>query len=77
MSNAVEATRLRGLMERYERLDVEIAELQEAQKEILQEVKGAGFDKKVFMDCVKARRQDTIAREEAKSIFELYMDAVK
>lgn len=77
MENATSVTALRGFIERYERLQQDAAEIAETQKELLAELKGQGYDKAVFLDVIKARKQDSAARAERSAIFNLYMSAVQ
>lgn len=67
--------RLRSSIERYERVERERAECDEMLKEILAEVKGAGFDTALFKETVKVRKQDKGARAEKASLLDLYLEA--
>lgn len=75
--NSTAQSQLKALIERYERLAVEKAEIEETQKEVLAEVKGLGFDKAVFLEAIKVRKQDQTARAERGAILSLYLEAAK
>src|SRR3954465_3069858 len=75
-SATVAAGQLRAFVERIERLDEEIKELNADKSELYQEAKSSGFDAKVLRKVVAARRMDTAERQEADAIFDLYMTAL-
>lgn len=70
------AGELRQFVERYERLDAEKADISEAQKEVMSEAKGRGYDTKVLRKLIALRKKspDEISEEEA--ILELYREAL-
>ena len=59
----VAGDQLRDIVERIERVEEEIRELNEAKKEIFQEAKSNGFDAKVLREIVRLRKQDQQERE--------------
>ena len=63
----VAGDQLRAIVERIERVEEEIRELNEAKKEIFQEAKSNGFDAKVLREIVRLRKQDQQEREERES----------
>lgn len=67
---------LRSVVERIERLDAEIAEIQEARKEVFAEAKGNGFDTKALRKLVAVRRLDPAKRAEDEAILDLYEHAL-
>jgi uncharacterized protein (UPF0335 family) len=69
-------SQLRSVVERVERLDAEIAEIQEARKEVFAEAKGNGFDTKALRKLVVLRRMDPEKRAEGEAILDLYEHAV-
>ena len=69
----VAAGQLRDFVERIERLEEEIKELNADKSEIYKEAKLDGFDVKVLRKVVEARRMDRAERMEVESIFDLYM----
>ena len=54
----VAGDQLRAIVERIERIDEEIRELNEGKKEIYLEAKGNGFDVKILREVVRVRKQD-------------------
>lgn len=72
----VTADELRQYVERYEQLDSEKADVSTRQKELIAELKGRGYDSKVFKKIVSLRKRkaDDVAEEEA--VLELYKQAL-
>lgn len=68
---------LRALVERIERLEEEIAELNSDKSEIYKEAKSNGFDAKIIRKVVAARREDPAARQEEDALFDMYMAALE
>lgn len=78
MSNEPEiaGTQLRSIVERIERVDEEIAELNGDKKEIYAEAKGNGYDVKVLRKVIALRKRDLDERKEEEAVLDLYMQAV-
>ena len=79
MSDAVAgivADRLRGLVERVERLHEERKALSEDIRDIFAEAKSAGFDVKAMKLVIARRRVDSAAIEELDTLVELYTRAL-
>lgn len=74
--NPTTAAQLRSIVERIERLEAEIAALNEDKKEVYAEAKANGFDVKIIKRVVALRRQDAAERIEAENLIYLYMAAV-
>ena len=72
----VTADELRSFIERYERLESEVKDIKDSQKEVMAEAKGRGYDTKVMRKVIalRKRNRDDIANEEA--ITEMYMQAL-
>jgi uncharacterized protein (UPF0335 family) len=72
----VTAGELRQFIERYEELDAEKKGVTENQKELMAELSGRGYDKKVFKRVIalRKRKPDEIAEENA--ILEMYKAAL-
>jgi uncharacterized protein (UPF0335 family) len=68
---------LRTIVERLERVDEEIKELNEAKKEIYLEAKGNGFDVKTLREVIRVRKQDQKEREAQETLLDLYLHALK
>ena len=72
----VTADELRQFIERYERLEAEKTDVTEAQKELMSEAKGRGYDTAVMKKIIalRKRKPDEIAEEEA--VLEMYKSAL-
>jgi uncharacterized protein (UPF0335 family) len=74
---AIPGERICSFVERVERIDEEIKELNEGKKEIFAEAKGEGFDVKVLKEIVRLRKQDKEERGEQESLLDLYLRAME
>jgi len=72
----VSAERLRGLIERIERLEEERRALGGDIKDIYAEAKSAGFDVKVIRQLIRLRRQDATEVEEQETLLDVYRRAL-
>lgn len=70
------AGQLKAFVERIERLESEIKDLNDDKKEVYAEIKGHGFDAKVVKQIVAMRRQDADERAERETILEVYLRAL-
>ena len=72
----VTADELRQFIERFEQLESEKKDVAEAQKELMAEAKGRGYDTKVLKMIIALRRRkpDDLAEEEA--VLEVYKTAL-
>lgn len=68
---------LRALVERIERVEEEIAELNADKSDIYKEAKSNGFDAKIIRKVVAARRKDPSERREEDALFDMYMAAIE
>lgn len=75
-SYRITADELRQFIERYERLEAEVKDIKDSQKEVMAEAKGRGYDTKVMRKIIalRKRNRDDIANEEAT--LEMYMEAL-
>lgn len=67
---------LRSFVERYEKLDEEKAAVAQDQRDLLQEVKGNGFDTKVFKAIIKLRAASEDDRTEYFVMLDTYARAL-
>jgi uncharacterized protein (UPF0335 family) len=74
--NTVGAQELRQFIERYERLEAEKKDIADAQKEVMAEAKGRGYDTKVLRKIVAMRKRDKEDLAEEEAVLELYMAAL-
>lgn len=70
------AEQLRSFVERLERLEEEIAAINDDKKSVYAEAKGTGFDVKIIREVLKIRRQDKSEREEREAVLDLYLQAL-
>jgi len=76
-SDEIAGDKLRAIVERIERIEEEIKELNEGKKEIYFEAKGNGFDVKIVREVIRVRKQDQKQRDEQESLLDLYLQAIK
>lgn len=67
---------LRSIVERIERIQAEIDELNADKRDLYAEAKGNGFDVKALKAVVSARKKDATERDEQEALFDLYWNAV-
>ena len=72
----VAADRLRGLVERIERLEEERKALGADIKDIYAEAKSAGFDVKVLRQLIRIRKQEAAEVEEQETLLDVYRRAL-
>jgi uncharacterized protein (UPF0335 family) len=73
---SVTGDELRQFIERYEQLDAEKRDIADAQKEVMAEAKGRGFDTKVMRKIIAERKRDPDDIAEEQAILEMYRDAL-
>ncbi|WP_082524119.1 DUF2312 domain-containing protein [Methylobacterium sp. Leaf399] len=67
---------LQQLIERAERLEGEIAGLNDDKRDLFAEAKSAGFDVKVMKDCLRIRRKEPSALAEHNAVLALYLSTL-
>lgn len=72
----IAAARLKGFIERIERLEEEKKGIAADVREIYGEAKGEGFDTKVMRQVVKLRKLDHDDRQEQEHLLALYLNAL-
>jgi uncharacterized protein (UPF0335 family) len=72
----VAADELRQFIERFETLAADMADLAEAQKEVMAEAKSLGYDTKALRQVIKLRKQDPDERAEAQAVLDMYCSAL-
>lgn len=70
------AERLRGIVERIERLEQERKDLASDVKDIFTEAGSAGFDQKVLRQLLRIRKQEPGEVEEAETLLDVYRHAL-
>jgi uncharacterized protein (UPF0335 family) len=76
-TGGIAGDQLRSLLDRYGRLQDEIDELNDDKSELMKEVEGQGFDKKVFKIVFKRQRMGKEQCDEEDSLVELYERAIE
>ncbi len=74
--SSVAGEELRQFIERYERLEAEKKDIADAQKEVMAEAKGRGYDTKVIRKVIAMRKRDKDDLAEEEAILEIYMSAL-
>lgn len=74
--SSVAGEELRQFIERYERLEAEKKDIADAQKEVMAEAKGRGYDTKVMRKVIAMRKRDKDDLAEEEAILEIYMSAL-
>lgn len=67
---------LRQFVERFERLEAEKQDIAEAQKEVMAEAKGRGYDTKVLRKVIAIRKRDANDLAEEEAVLEMYKAAL-
>ena len=75
-SYTVAGQELRKFIERYERLEAEKKDIADAQKEVMAEAKGRGYDTKVIRKVIAIRKRDANDLAEEEAVLEMYMAAL-
>lgn len=68
--------KLKGAVERIERINEVIGEFNDEKSDIFKEMKAAGFDTTVMKQVIARRKKDRATVDEADSIRELYEGAL-
>jgi uncharacterized protein (UPF0335 family) len=75
-NSEVDGSHLRAFVERVERIETEIRDLNDDKSEIYKEAKGCGFDAKIMKKIIARRRMDRQKRIEEDEIMSLYLEAL-
>lgn len=70
------ADEIRSLIERYEALDAQKADLANELKEVMAEAKGRGYDTRALRKIIAMRKRDKDDLAEEEAILELYKAAL-
>lgn len=76
MTDTVAAAELRQFIERFERLEAEKQDAADAQKEVMGEAKGRGYDVKVMRKIIAMRKRDANDLAEEEAITDMYKAAL-
>ncbi|MBT0958661.1 DUF2312 domain-containing protein [Alphaproteobacteria bacterium KMM 3653] len=72
----ISADELRQFIERFERLEAEKADIADAQKEVMAEAKGRGYDTKVMRKLIAMRKKEAGDLAEEEAVLEVYRSAL-
>jgi uncharacterized protein (UPF0335 family) len=72
----VTADELRQFIERYEHLEVEVADINDQKKEVMAEAKSRGYDTKVLKKIIALRKRNPDEISEEQAVLELYASAL-
>lgn len=70
------ADEIRQFIERFEHIEAEKRDLAEAQKEVMAEAKGRGFDTKALKRVIQLRKMKPDERAEFDAVVEMYTAAL-
>lgn len=76
LAHRVAAAELRQFVERFERLDAEKSDILDAQKEVMAEAKGRGYDTKVLRKVIALRKRDASDVAEEDAVLAIYKEAL-
>lgn len=75
-THAFAAGQLRAIVERIERIEADIAEMNADKSDIYKEAKSNGFDVKAIRAIVAERRKDPAELQELDAIIDIYRSAL-
>lgn len=75
-TSTVAAQELRQFVERFERLEAEKKDIADAQKEVMAEAKGRGYDTKVLRKVIAIRKRDANDLAEEEAVLDMYKAAL-
>ncbi|PHP66532.1 hypothetical protein CSC94_12635 [Zhengella mangrovi] len=76
MAETIAAGQIRALVERVERIESDVRELNADKSEIYKEAKSMGFDVATLKRVVQRRRKDPTEADEQDAIFDIYWSAL-
>ena len=72
----VASQELRSFVERFERLEAEKKDIADAQKEVMAEAKGRGYDTKILRRVIALRKRDADDIAEEEAVMDMYRAAL-
>jgi len=69
-------SQIKSIVDRVERIEMDLLAVQQDRKEIYAEAKSNGYDVPALKAVVKLRKQDKADRQEHEAIVQTYLDAV-
>ncbi len=74
--NGIDGSELKSFVERIERMDEDVANLQSDRRDVYTEAKLRGFDPAILKKIVRIRKRDKNELDEEKSLMEIYQRAL-
>jgi uncharacterized protein (UPF0335 family) len=75
-THGITGDQLKSYIERIEKLDEEIGNLNADKREVYSEAKANGFDTKVMRQLIQLRRKDPQDRSEQEELLSIYKSAI-
>ncbi len=75
-ASTVAGQELRQFVERFERLEAEKKDIADAQREVMAEAKGRGYDTKVLRKVIAIRKRDANDLAEEEAVLDMYKAAL-
>lgn len=76
MQESIQGQELRQFIERYERLEADKKDAADAQKDVMAEAKGRGYDTTVLRTIIARRKKDANDLAEFEAVLEIYESAL-
>lgn len=77
MTEAVAAAQLRAIVERIERINAEIDDMNTGKRDVYAEAKANGYEPKIIREVIKLRKMDRDDRQERDAVLSLYLEAIE
>lgn len=77
MTEAIAAAQLRAIVERIERINAEIDDMNTDKRDVYAEAKANGFEPKIIREVIKLRKMDRDDRQERDAVLNLYLEAIE
>jgi uncharacterized protein (UPF0335 family) len=77
MTEVVAYAQLRAIVERIERINAEIDDMNTGKRDVYAEAKANGFEPKIIREVIKLRKMDRDDRQERDAVLSLYLEALE
>jgi uncharacterized protein (UPF0335 family) len=77
MTEAISAAQLRAIVERIERINAKIDDMNTGKRDVYAEAKANGFEPKIIREVIKLRKMDRDDRQERDAVLSLYLEALE
>lgn len=75
-SNSINSPELQQYIERIEKLNDEIGDIQDDRKDVFAEAKAQGYDPKIMRKVIAYRKMQKEARDEERALVDTYLNAL-